>query len=399
MISVEEATRIILSNRYKPETVSVALEQAGNAFLAEAISADRDFPPFDRVSMDGIAISSAAFAAGQREFVVDGVQAAGVPQKRLGSGTHCLEVMTGAVVPEGVDLVIRYEDIEIANGKAIVMSDEHFRGQNIHSQGADVRRGDVLLLPGTLLSPAEIALLASVGKSKVLVRRYPKTAVVSTGDELVDITATPEEHQIRRSNSYALAAALREAGVSPGMFHIPDQEGRLRDDLRGIASDHELIILTGGVSRGKFDYVPAILQELGVEMHFHGVAQRPGKPFWFGTAKDDKTFFALPGNPVSTYMCFYRYVLPWLRQSMGSTTSPLTAFLAEDFTFMPIVTCFLQVRCRVADGKLMASPAPGGGSGDFANLGQVDGFLELPAESTVFRAGDVYPYVPFRLLE
>lgn len=399
MTSVEEATEIILSNLYKPDSMTVPLEKAVSTYLAETATADRDFPPFDRASMDGIAISSKVYAAGQRQFTIGGVQPAGVPRKQLAEGAHCLEIMTGAMVPEGADLVVRYEDVEIKEGMASVLSEEYFPGQNIHYTGVDVRQGDVLALPGTFLAPAEIALLASIGKSQIKVRRYPRVAVVSTGDELVEITATPERHQIRRSNSYALAAALLQLGVPPDIYHIPDQKDRLRGDLERIMADHDLIILTGGVSRGKFDFVPAILEELEVKKHFHGVAQRPGKPFWFGTTSGGKTFFALPGNPVSTYMCFYRYIHPWLRKSMGGTFRPLTAILSDDYTFMPPVTCFLQVRVRIADGKLTAQPAPGGGSGDFANLGQVDGFLELPQGQTLFRAGDVFPFIPFRLLQ
>lgn len=399
MISVEEATRIIFTNLYKPEVITVPLERAVSAFLAETVTADRDFPPFDRASMDGIAVSAKAYAEGRRHFTVEGIQPAGVPRKRLTDGANCLEIMTGAVVPEDADLVIRYEDVELKGGTAQVLSEEYFPEQNIHHRGTDVRRGDVLALPGTFLAPAEIALLASVGKDKVKIRRLPRAAVVSTGDELVEITATPKDHQIRRSNNYALAAALVQLGIAPDTFHIPDNEERLRDDLASVTAGHDVIILTGGVSRGKFDFVPAILEGLGVTRHFHGVAQRPGKPFWFGTTAEGKTFFALPGNPVSTYMCFYRYVYPWVWESMGGSLRPLTAMLSDDYTFMPPVTCFLQVRIDVSGGKLVASPAPGGGSGDFANLAQVDGFLELPAGSTLFRAGDVFPFIPFRRLE
>lgn len=399
MITVEEATGMILSNLYKPGIETVPLERAVSTFLAETVTADRDFPPFDRASMDGIAISAKAYAAGQRAFIIEGIQPAGMPPRRLTEGAHCLEIMTGAVVPEGADLVIRYEDVEIKDGAAHVLSEEYFPEQNIHHRGTDVHRGDVLALPGTFLAPAEIALLASVGKDRVKIRQFPRAAVVSTGDELVEITATPDNHQIRRSNSYALGAALQQLGITPHTFHIPDQEERLKDDLTRVTADHELIILTGGVSRGKFDFVPGILEGLGVKKHFHGVAQRPGKPFWFGTTPEGKTFFALPGNPVSTYMCFYRYVYPWLKKSMGGSLRPLSAMLADDYTFMPPVTCFLQVRIDVSGGKLIAKPAPGGGSGDFANLGQVDGFLELPSESTLFRAGDVFPFIPFRRLD
>lgn len=399
MISVEEATRIIQSNLYKPEVRAVPLEQAVGAVLAGTVAADRDFPPFDRASMDGIAVSAEAYTLGRRAFAIEGTQPAGVPQKRLSDPTHCLEVMTGAVVPAGADLVIKYEDVTISDGTATVNSDDYIPAQNIHRKGADVREGDVILLPGTILGPAEIALLASVGQSEVKVRRPPRAAVISTGDELVDIMAKPESHQVRRSNSYALAAALRQAGITPDVHHLPDREDALRHGLAEIMAQNELIVVTGGVSRGKFDFVPAILNELGVKRHFHGVAQRPGKPFWFGTTPEGKACFALPGNPVSTHMCFYRYVRPWLKASLGAQVDTPTAILSEDFTFLPPLTYFLQVRMHIEAGKLMAQPVPGGGSGDFANLSQVDGFLELPPESTLFNAGEAFPLVSFRLPE
>lgn len=399
MISVEEATRIIQSHLYKPDVTTVPLEQAVGAVLAGTVVADRDFPPFDRASMDGIAVSAEAYVSGRRQFAVEGMQPAGVPQKRLSDPARCLEVMTGAVVPEGADLVIRYEDVTINDGMATVNTDDYIPAQNIHRKGADVREGDVLLLPGTFLSPAEIALLASVGESQVKIRRQPRTAVISTGDELVDIRVKPDNHQVRRSNSYALAAALQQAGIVPDVHHLPDSEDMLRDGLSQIMAKNELVIVTGGVSRGKFDFVPAILEELGVKRHFHGVAQRPGKPFWFGTTSDGKSCFALPGNPVSTYMCFYRYVRPWLRASLGVPLRGLTAILSEEFTFLPTLTYFLQVRVDIDAGRLIAQPVPGGGSGDFANLGQVDGFLELPPESSLFAAGEAFPFVPFRLVE
>lgn len=399
MISVEEATRIIQSNLYKPDVTTVPLDQAVGAVLAGTVVADRDFPPFDRASMDGIAVSAEAYVSGRRQFAVEGMQPAGVPQKRLSDPARCLEVMTGAVVPEGADLVIRYEDVTINDGMATVNTDDYIPAQNIHRKGADVREGDVLLLPGTFLSPAEIALLASVGESQVKIRRQPRTAVISTGDELVDIKVKPDNHQVRRSNSYALAAALQQAGIVPDVHHLPDSEDMLRDGLSQIMAKNELVIVTGGVSRGKFDFVPAILEELGVKRHFHGVAQRPGKPFWFGTTSDGKSCFALPGNPVSTYMCFYRYVRPWLRASLGVPLRGLTAILSEEFTFLPTLTYFLQVRVDIDAGRLIAQPVPGGGSGDFANLGQVDGFLELPPESSLFAAGEAFPFVPFRLVE
>ena len=157
----------------------------------------------------------------------------------------------------------------------------------------------------------------------------------------------------------------------------------------------ELIILSGGVSKGKFDFIPKTLEHLGVKKLFHQISQKPGKPIWFGRSLSH-TVFALQGNPVSTYMCFYRYLKPWLEKSMGATPKKEYAILASDFQFVPALTYFLQVKTENENGKLMAYPNTGGGSGDFANLKAVDGFLELPLSKPEFKAGEVFPYYSFR---
>ena len=395
MISVQEATSIILSHLWTSKTERVDLGNAVGRILAEPILADRDFPPFNRVSMDGIAISANAFQYGRLEFAIEGIQSAGMPPLKLNNSESCIEVMTGAMLPEGTDAVVRYEDVQIANNNATVLITEILAGQNIHPQSQDATKNQQLLSPGLKISPAEVALLASVGKSKVSVFSFPKTAIISTGDELIDIDQTPLPHQIRRSNDTALQAALNELGCVSNKFHLTDSLESLKNNLKKIYQDHELIILSGGVSKGKFDFVPEVLESLGVQKLFHQVSQKPGKPFWFGVS-EKHTVFALPGNPVSTYMCFYRYIKPWLMKSLSSELSTSQALLAKDFIFKPQLTYFLQVKIKNEDGKLMAYPDAGGGSGDFANLKAVDGFLELPLEKSEFKAGEVFPYYSFR---
>jgi len=238
-------------------------------------------------------------------------------------------------------------------------------------------------------------LLASVGKSRVDVFVFPRIAIVASGDELVDVQDTPALHQIRRSNSYALQAAIQLMGGTSTSFHLVDQKELLKKELQKIVDDHDVVILSGGISKGKFDFVPEVLEEIGIVKLIQQVSQRPGKPFWFGVGKH-KTVFALPGNPVSTYMCFYRYIRPWLLKNFGLPDQSLFAVLATDYKFQPKLTHFLQVKVRNEAGMLKAYPDAGGGSGDFANLKEVDGFLELPLERSEFKAGDVFPYYPFR---
>ena len=395
MISVQEATSIILSHLYPAKSEAVTLGNAIGRVLAEPIIADRDFPPFNRVSMDGIAISSLEFQKGRTTFSIETTQAAGAPQLTLKNTENCIEVMTGAMLPEGTDTVIRYEDVDIKNRIANILISGIAPNQNIHPKSQDAKKDDQLLSPDLKISPAEVALLASVGKGNVQVFGFPKAAIISTGDELVDIDQSPLPHQIRRSNDTALQTALQELGCVSNKFHLTDSKELLEKNLRHIFQDHDLIILSGGVSKGKFDYVPEVLESLGVKKLFHQVSQKPGKPFWFGTSKD-QTVFALPGNPVSTFMCFYRYIKPWLLKSLGSEQAFAQAILAKDFNFKPPLTYFLQVKLRNEAGRLMAYPDAGGGSGDFANLKEVDGFLELPLEKTEFKTGELFPYYSFR---
>ncbi|RMG72315.1 MAG: molybdopterin molybdenumtransferase MoeA [Bacteroidetes bacterium] len=403
MITVQEAQRLIMETvSLWPATVVPTVE-ATDRILREPLVADRDFPPFDRVAMDGIAIAQAAFAAGNRRFEVTGRQMAGAAPITLAEGAVCCEIMTGAMLPQGADSVIRYEDLEMeeVDGKtwATITLSEVRLGQNVHQQASDRSAGDELLAPGRRLSPADIAVAASVGKPQLKASSLPRVAVVSNGDELVPVEAQPHPHQIRRSNGITLQAALRELGVEANIFHLPDDRKAIERGLAQILGTHDVIILSGGVSKGKADFIPDTLASLKVEEIFHRVTQRPGKPFWFGKGHQDQIVFALPGNPVSTFVGYYRYIRPWLLACLGSSYQPLAACLAAPFTFNPDLTYFLQVQVSTnEDGVLIAEPVPGGGSGDFANLLACDGFLELPRGRNDFAAGDTFPLYLYRPL-
>ena len=396
MITVNEATAITFDHLFKPSTTRVKVEAASGKVLAEQVVADRDFPPFHRVAMDGIAISHQAWVSGQRAFPIQDVQAAGEAQKKLSDPSYCFEVMTGAIMPSGCDAVVRYEDLDIKNNEATIMAETISPWQSIHQRAVDARKDQVLLDPGFVMAPSEVALLASVGRSAVKVFAPPRAAVISTGDELVDIDAAPSAFQVRRSNSYALQSALLDAGCDAACFHLADDKAVMEKRLAEIIEEFDVLIVSGGVSRGKFDFVPGVLEKTGIRKLFHQVSQRPGKPFWFGASASGKIAFALPGNPVSTFMCFYRYVKPWLLRSMGVVPPEQFAVLGTDFSFPNPLTYFLQVEVRNEKGRLLAWPQPGGGSGDFANLKNVAGFLELPLEKNDFSAGEVYPLICFR---
>jgi molybdopterin molybdotransferase len=398
LISVEDATKIVLTHSLKRSVETVPLEQSLQRVLAEDLLADRDFPPFTRVSMDGIAIAFEAFEKGQRQFPISGMQAAGSPQLTLRAADTCVEVMTGAILPEGTDTVIRYEDLEIKDQIASIQIEDVRQGQNAHLKGFDRKSGDVLVQKGSVISPAEVGVAATVGRSDLSVFRLPKTVVISTGDELVEIDETPLPYQIRKSNVFSIQAVLRRHGLSSDRLHLLDQKEDVRNQLKKALEEYDLLLMSGGVSRGKFDYVPEILEELRVEKLFHRVQQRPGKPFWFGKSQAGKLVFAFPGNPVSTFMCTHRYFLPWLRHHLAQPPFPeIKAQLASPFDFKPDLTYFLQVRIAFdTSGTLFAYPIAGRGSGDLANLVDTDGFLELPTGQTHFKAGGLYPLYLYR---
>ncbi|GAB2531646.1 molybdopterin molybdotransferase MoeA [Spirosoma aerophilum] len=391
MLSVADAFAITQQHFLTLPTETVHLTEALGRVLRAPVFADRDFPPFNRVAMDGIAIRQADFAAGQRTFRIAGVQRAGQPQQSLTEENSCLEVMTGAMLPMGADTVIRYEDIDSSDGQATITIEDVPQGLNVHPQAIDRRAGDELLSVGMRIGPSELAVASSVGQITLTVTAMPRIALVSTGDELVDIADTPLPYQIRRSNTYMLRAALATLGISATLHHIVDDETVLTDRLATLLADNDMLILSGGVSAGKADFVPAVLAQLGVKKLFHKIEQRPGKPLWFGTAPG-KTVFALPGNPVSTVLCAYRYVLPYVKTSLGLPAAPVRyAQLAETVRFEPSITYFLPVHLTSApDGKTMAQPLPGSGSADFANLLATNAFMELPPDRSVFDAGDVF---------
>ncbi|MCI1190118.1 molybdopterin molybdotransferase MoeA [Hymenobacter sp. DH14] len=405
MLSPAEATARVLATARPLPPETVTLPHAAGRVLAETLTADRDFPPFNRVAMDGIAVSFATWAGGQSEFEIQHTQYAGEPARPLLSPQQAVEVMTGAVLPPGADVVVRYEDILLENNRArIQIPPPAAPGVNIHHQAADRHAGDALLRSGTRLGPAELAVAATVGAAEIAVLRAPLVAVVSTGDELVGIGATPLAHQIRRSNVYALQALFAQAGADVSLFHLTDNVEELRVGLTNILSAcFDAVVLSGAVSKGRADHLPGLLRELHVEEIFHEVQQRPGKPLWFGARAGGPVVFGLPGNPVSTFITACRYVRPWLRavqQPAGASAAtpaaaeagPQPAVLTVDINFKPQLTHFVPVRLTVdAEGRRLATPLRVGGSGDMMGLVGATAFLELPPEPAVFAAGSVWP--------
>jgi molybdopterin molybdotransferase len=402
LISANEALKIILENTHNYGVDTVDFLVSRGSVLKEPIIADRDLPPFDRVSMDGISISSKNFRSGQREFKIEGIQAAGSPQLTLQNESNCIETMTGAMLPNNSDAVIKYELTTIKNGIAKVHAEAVKKLQNVHKKGTDRKRGDVLIEENTMISAAEMGVIATVGKTKVKVAKQPKVMIVSTGNELVEVSETPAPHQLRRSNVYTLISLLERININADTAHIRDDKKILTDKIGSFLTQYDILIFSGAVSKGKFDFIPGVLKDLGVKKLFHRVAQRPGKPFWFGkkeTAEGqgiDKIVFAFPGNPVSTFASCLKYFYPWYTKSVGLELEKKEARLTEDFSFKPQLTYYLQVKLSRSEGKLLATPLAGKGSGDLTNLVDADAFLELPPDRTNFVKGEVFPILSYR---
>ncbi|MBL9202406.1 MAG: molybdopterin molybdotransferase MoeA [Opitutaceae bacterium] len=392
---------LILENTAALPREDCPLASAHGRVLRADIRADRDLPPFDRVTLDGYALRAAAVAAGVRAFRVQAVQAAGMRAFMLGPAPDaCIEIMTGAVVPDGADCVVPYEETSrdgatmTLTGRAEALT----AGHAIHSRGSDHRAGDLIVRSGMRLTGREIAVAAACGCATVAVSHRPKIAVISTGDELVEVGTAVAPHQIRRSNDLAIRASLAAAGY-PGAerFHLRDVRHEIEHRLWHILAEFDVVLVTGGVSKGKFDYLPAELDRLGVKKVFQGVAQRPGKPLWFGVSPRHTPVFALPGNPVSAFTCLHRYVLPALAHASGLAPIPPTVVaLAQPVTFKPPLAYFLPVKLsRGPHAEPLATPDPSNTSGDFAGLIGSDGFVELPAETSEFPAGTLAPFHPW----
>jgi len=398
MITVEEALQLIKNQTTSYGTEEIELKHSIGRVLKETIVADRDFPPYDRVTMDGIAFQYETFQNGRMTFEIEGVAAAGAAQFTLSNPDNCLEVMTGSIMPLQADVVVRYEDVEIEGSLATLLVDSVKLNQNIHGRGTDRKANSEIISKGVMISPAEIGVAATVGKSTVKVAKLPRVLIISTGDELVDVHETPKAHQIRRSNVFLLQTTLQHYKIDADTAHLDDDLEKIKIALALHLENYDVIVMSGGVSKGKFDFLPEALNDLGVVKYFHKIKQRPGKPFWFGKHPKGTLVFALPGNPVSSFLCTHRYLMPWLKDSLGlEKQTPTTAVLAAPIHFKPDLTYFAQVKLTSdVDGKLLAHPIEGNGSGDFANLVDADAFIEIPRGKDVFEVGEVCPVYLYR---
>ena len=390
MLTTAEAGNAILSAMPAAKTEAVALEKASGRVLQQSVVAERDQPPFDRVTMDGIALSFADFDNGTCRFPIQAMQAAGDPALTLDAGM-CIEIMTGASLPTGADCIVPVERICLKDNVATVEKDYTTAlRQFVHARGSDHLQGTELLRPGMRISPMDVAIIASCGLSKVVVSKLPTIRVISTGNELVAAGEPIEAHQIRMSNGPAMVAMLEQHGYTNCAHdHIVDEPALLQQRIAEHLDVANVLILSGGVSMGKADYVPEVLGELGVDVIFHKVSQRPGKPMWFGMGPNGQAVFALPGNPVSALVCCRQYVVPALHRAAGLRDAPPEfASLAQDVTFNARLTYFLPVKLiSGVGGQTLAMPVHTNTSGDFAALTGTAGYIELALEQSNFPAG------------
>jgi molybdopterin molybdotransferase len=373
------------------------IEQAFGRILAAPVLADRDYPPFDRSTRDGFAVRSAdAQALGARLECVGELRAGGQFDATVLPG-QCVEIMTGAAVPRGADAIVMIEHTK-RDGRTITLERASQPGDHIVPRGSEARSGSLLVAPKTRMGYAEMALAAQAGAMRLNVFSAPRVAILSTGDEVVDARTKPGPLQVRNSNGISSEILARTAGAETiQLGNAPDEKDALRAAMvRGLKED--ILVLSGGVSMGKYDLVEQVLADLGAEFHFTGVSIRPGRPAVFGTCRN-KLVFGLPGNPVSTMVTFELFVLPAIDVFNGATPRPLPVFRAKLAT--PVhekgpVTHFLPARIEWEGREARVTQLPWQGSGDIVALALANGFLIVGPERPDIAPGEWVDVLPRR---
>ena len=418
MLSVSEALAKVLAYAGRKPPTRVPLAESLDLVLAEDVASDVDSPPHDKAMVDGYALVSGDLAAGSAELsILEEVTAGAVPTLAVSLG-HCTRIMTGAPLPAGADAVVMVERTELlASGQRVRIVDNVHAGQNTMRQGASLRRGEVVLTAGQPIRPPEIGLLAEVGRAEISVIARPRVAILSTGNELVEAHEQPAAGQIRNSNGPLLVAAVRRAGGGPLAIGIArDDVADLRAKIeQGLAAD--ILVLSGGVSAGVLDLVPRVLQELGVEEVFHKVNLKPGKPLWFGVAgsrfkvqgsksesadvelgtlnhEPGSLVFGVPGNPVSSLVCFELFVRPAIARLAGrdpeSGVRWLSARLTKAFTHRGDRPTWFPAMLRRTDDGWSAEPVDWRGSADLRGITRATALIAFPAGDRMWQAGDVF---------
>ena len=401
LLTVKDAISLIHENVSLVKLENVSLSESPGRILRQPLMADRALPPFDRVMMDGFAISSDGWLAGLREFVVCGQQMAGHVGASVESVQECVEVATGASLPPGTDAVLPVEWATRKGDKVVITAPTDVlidSGLFVHRKGFDHAKGDQLVAGESILYPGEVAIAATCGYKTLSVSRLPAVGILGTGEELVALESTPKPFQIRESNIHALSAACVLEGLQPpAVNRVPDDRNKIREAVELLVGESDLLIFTGGVSVGRKDYLPDVLAGCGFETIFHGVRQTPGKPLWFGKISDGPIAFGLPGNPISAVVGFVRYVRLTLNLMQGIKANfPITAELMEPFDYTTSFTRFLPVCIKESTSRaICVQPRPPNNSGDLAALAGTDGFIELPEGENSYPKGYLAAFFPW----
>ena len=388
-LQVSEAQRVVIESVVVFDAEQVNLEQALGRVLAEEIFANRDQPPYDISAMDGYALRSADLTSLPATLdIVEDIKAGDMPNKTLEPG-QCARIMTGAPVPQGADAVIRVEDTEALPGNLVQINQKVKPGNDIRRLGENMFNGEVVLNPGTEITPGVIGVLATVKRAQVQVYGRPSVAILSTGNELEGLDEPVDPNKIPNSNSYALMAQAQALGIEPVLLGIarddPDElERYLR---RGL--EYDVLLVSGGTSVGVHDYVRPTIEALGAEMLFWRVAMKPGHPVAFGKV-GEKIIFGLPGNPVSSMVCFEEFVAPALRRMMGHARThrrTIEARLTHNVKHQPGRTEFIRVMLAKEQGGYTATSTGAQGSGMLLSMARADGLAVLPADCNGLAAG------------
>jgi len=392
MLTFEQARNEVIAQLSKLHRATAVIEldiHAALGFvLAQDLSADRDYPPFDRAMRDGYAVRAAESASGATLKCVGEIKAGDALTESL-APLSCLQIMTGAAVPPGADAVVMIEYIQ-RDGDQVSFQQTATSGQNIAKKGSEATKGQTLLRSGYRLGYAELGLAAQIGAVKLHCAKKPRVAILSTGDEIVAVDATPGTFQIRNSNSVSLAAQVRESGGEPVLLgNAADRVENLAENIqRGLQED--ILVMSGGVSMGKYDLVEDVLKTLGVKFYFDAVAIRPGKPAVFAM-HNEKPIFGLPGNPVSTMVTFGLFVVPAIDLLSGVQARPLPflkATLAEPLKEKPGMTHFLPALVEWTGGSAKVRPLSWKGSGDTVTMAQANCYLVVPSDVETLSAGE-----------
>src|SRR5277367_1486952 len=392
MISADQALQIVLENVAPLGVERIPILDALGRVLAENISSSRDIPGFDNSAMDGYAVRAADLASASEANpvklrVVETAGAGQMPSRRVGAG-ETVRTMTGAPIADGADAIIQVERTRGSGDVVEFLAPAEVRGF-IRPRGEDLCLGELVMSPGKTLTPADLGMLASVNRAMVEVIRRPRVAIVATGDELVDVDQPPVGAQVVNSSAYALAGAIREAGAEAVILKVARDDAREIRERLAEAMTFDAMLSTGGVSVGQFDHVKGALDELGMRQLFHGVAQNPGRPLQFGTV-GYRPIFGLPGNPVSTLVCFYLYARPALLKMGGKKRVGLPrvqARCAVDIKISKDLTEFVRVKLERDGDSYRATPTGSQGSGILSSLSRADGLLIGPSTETLLKAG------------